>query len=113
MKELDSLVGKDLRRFTIQRLTEVYMTGVEGGPPFTSLGYFKNPKIAKAYAGIQRDAPWFNTETRYVLTDGNVGFVIDTDVKVKLLDDEEARLKIVEAARKKLSQEEREALGME
>lgn len=110
---LAKMIGKDLTGFTVELLTEVYKTN-DDGLKTTSVGFFKSEKIAKAYAGIQADSPWFRTEQVYVLTNGKIGFVLESDEEqITILDDEEAKLKVVEAAKKKLSPAEREALGIE
>ena len=107
--ELKELVGKSLENFTIQEFTEVYKTNDDGRKE-SSLGFFRNETVAKAFAQQQTDAAWHRTDKQLVLTDGKVGFLMGKPITI--LDDEEATLKIREKAIAKLSEEERRVLGL-
>jgi hypothetical protein len=103
------LVGKSLEGFTVEKLTEVFQVNYHGKKE-SSLGFFKNPKIAKGFASIQTDATFAKIEEALVLTNGEEGFLLGESIK--LLNDEEAKLAIAKKARAKLSDEEAEILGI-
>jgi len=107
--EIKRILGISLGRFTIEELTEVYRID-EDGRKISSLGFFRNEKIAKGFAHIQVDAAWHKTGKKFVLTDGKNGFVLGEPIEI--LDDEKAKLDIAKTARSKLTQEEAEALGL-
>jgi hypothetical protein len=109
--ELKELIGKNLANFTIQELTEVYETDVEGRGKIKSIGFFKNETIATGFAGNQTDAYLHKTQKVILLTDGKDAFIVNAE-PVKLLDDEEAALEIRNKALDKLSPQERELLGL-
>lgn len=109
---INTLVGKDLANFKIVEMTEVYRTD-DDGRKSDSLGFFKDPTVAVAFAGAQTDANWHQTKPALMLTDGVVGYVIAQQDPVKLFDDEAETLKIREKALTKLSPEERKLLGFE
>lgn len=110
--KIKKLVGKDLKGFKIVEMMEVYSVD-DDGRKSSSLGFFKNPNTAVAFAGVQRDASWHKTEQALVLTDGTVGYVITQQEPVKLFDDEAEALKIKKKAVAKLSPAERKLLGFE
>lgn len=93
-------------------MTEVYRVD-DGGRKSKSLGFFKDPNIATAFAGVQTDANWHNTGQALVLTDGTIGYVITQQEPVKLFDDEAEALEIKKKAIDKLSPVERKLLGLE
>lgn len=103
------LIGKKLDGFVIQMYTEVYRTDVDGRKEKTT-GYFKNDSIARAFAGCQVDASYFKTQRVLLLTDGKIAYLLGNEVK--LMDDEQAKLKVIQSARAKLSPGERELLGL-
>ena len=106
-----NLAGKDLKGFKIIEMTEVYRVD-DDGRKSSSLGFFKDPNTAAAFAGVQTDASWHKTEKVLVLTDGTVGYVIEDQKPVKLFDDESEALKIKKKAVAKLSPVERKLLGL-
>ena len=107
--QLEDLIGKNLDGFSVQIYTEVYRVD-EDGRKTDSLGFFKNSTIAKAFAGGQVDAPWHRTEQEFILTNGEIGFLLGD--QVELLDDEKAALEIKEKALAKLTLEEVELLRL-
>lgn len=107
---INDFIGKDLSSFKIVKMEEVFMTD-EDGNYLSSIGFFKNAKIAKAYSKRQPDASYIKTSTEVVLTDGNVGFTLE-DKEVKLFDDEDEALAIREDILSRLTKEEREILGV-
>jgi len=109
--KLADLVGKDLSGFKIVEMTEVYNSN-EDGRRTSSVGFFKDSDIAKAFAGSQTDSFFFKTQTKLVLTDGKVGYVIDKVDSVTLFDDEKVVLTIKENALKKLTPAERKIFSM-
>lgn len=109
--KIKELVGKDLKGFNIVEMTEVYRVDDDGQS--SSLGFFKDPNTAAAFAGVQTDASWHKTGQALVLTDGTVGYVITQQESVKLFDDEAEALEIKKKAITKLSSAERKLLGFE
>jgi hypothetical protein len=103
------LVEKPLKGFTVKEMTEVYHTN-EDGRKTKTIGFFRDEKIAKGFTQNQPSPEYFKTSKEYVLTDGNVGFIIVGNIT--LMDDEKAALEIREKALKKLSAEERGILGV-
>ncbi|USN94507.1 MAG: hypothetical protein H6791_01955 [Candidatus Nomurabacteria bacterium] len=110
--KIKELVGKDLRDFKIVEMTEVYRVD-DDGLKSSSLGFFKDPNIASAFAGVQKNASWHKTGQALVLTDGTIGYVIEDQNPVKLFDDEAEALDIKKKAVAKFSPEERKLLGYE
>jgi len=107
MEELRDLIGRTLGQFTIEEFTEVYTVDVDGQNP-TSIGFFRDETIAKAFAHNQPDAIYHKTEKVLVLTDGEVGFCIGRAIEI--LDDEAAALEARKTALEKLTSEERKLL---
>lgn len=110
--KIKELVGKDLEGFKIVEMTEVYRVYVDGSG-YRSLGFFKDPITATAFAGAQMDANWYKTGQALVLTDGTVGYLIEDQKPVKLFDDEAEALAIKKKAVAKLSPAERKLLRLE
>lgn len=108
--KIKELVGLDLKGFKIVEMTEVYMVN-EDGRKYNSLGFFKEPNIAIAFADMQTDANWHKTGQALVLTDGTIGYVIEEQKPVKLFNDEAEALEIKKSALAKLSTVERKILG--
>jgi len=108
---LKDLIGKSLKDFQVIEMTEVYAVN-EDGCKSKSIGFFRDPKVAGAFAKAQIDAAWYKTEKKFVLTDGNVGYVIDTLDSVKMMDDEKETLELRKKIFEKLSPEERAILGV-
>lgn len=106
------LVGKDLHGFEIAKMTEVYSVN-EDGIKSRSHGFFRNPDIAVAFAGLQRDPTWYRVAEALVLTDGVVGYPIEDRESVNLFSDEAEALEIKKKASRKLSPAERKLLGLE
>jgi len=109
---LNDLIGKDLKDFKIVQMTEVYRVD-DDERKSSPLGFFKDPNIAKVFAGAQTDANWHKTAPAFVLTDGTVGYVIGQSEPVKLFNDEEEAVNLRKKAVAKLSPEERKLLGFE
>ncbi len=107
---IKELIGKDLKGFKIVEMTEVYRVDFDGRKS-SSLGFFKDPNTAEAFAGVQTDASWHKTGQALVLTDGTVGYVIKDQKPVKLFDDEAEALEIKKKALAKLSPAERKLIG--
>ncbi len=112
MNNISELAGKDLNGFKVIEMTEVYRMDVDGRKT-ASLGFFKDPNIAGAFAGAQKDANYHKTHTVFVLTNGEVGYVIETQESVKLFDDEKEAVDLRKKAIEKLSPNERKLLGFE
>jgi hypothetical protein len=110
--KIKELINKDLKGFKIIEMTEVYLVDDDGWKS-SSLGFFKDPNTAAAFAGVQTDANWHKTEQALLLTDGTIGYVIEDQNPVKLFDDEAEALKIKKKAVAKLSPVERKLLGFE
>lgn len=109
MKVLENLIGEKMAEFSVEKFTEVYKTN-DDGRKVKSLGFFRDENIAKAFAGIQTDASWHETNNVLVLTDGKVGFLLGESIVI--LDDEQASLDIKQKALSKLSEAERKVLGV-
>jgi len=108
---LEDLIGKDLKGFTVQELTEVFRVD-EDGRKTKSIGFFRNGIIAKAFVQNSVDAAWHKTDKALILTDGKVGFRLLAG-PVELFDDEKTALEIREKALAKLSPEERTILKVQ
>lgn len=108
--ELKELIGKDLQGYTIEELYEVYKMDNDGRK-LQSVGYFRQEFIAKAFAGVQVDAPWHKVQRAFVLTNGTDGFLM-TGQSVTLFSDEQATLDIRNAAKAKLTEAEQRVLGL-
>lgn len=75
----------------------------------SSVGFFRDGSIANAFAANESGGESYNkTVECFVLTDGQEGFLVGR--AVTLLDDEQAALKIREAALAKLTLAERAVL---
>jgi hypothetical protein len=109
--KVKDLINKNLGIFKIVEMTEVYLVDVDGHKS-NSLGFFRDKNIAAAFAGTQVDANYHETKPVLVLTDGNVGYVIEDQEPVKFFDDEAEALKIKQSIIKKLSPAECEILGL-
>ncbi len=110
--DINVFVGQDLSSFKVIIMTEVFKVDGDGRRS-KSLGYFKDVTIAQAFAGSQTDAPWHKTRDVYVLTDGKVGFLLNTSESVQILEDEKVLVQIKEKALAKLTPAERKILGHE
>jgi len=106
----DGFIGESLEDFTIEEFTEVYKVEEDGRYSY-SLGYFKDEAIAKGFANTCDDPSYLETEKRIVLTNGKIGFIIGDPIKI--LDDENAVLRIKEEAIAKLTPEERKILKIQ
>ena len=112
LRVIGGMVGRNLTEFKIEKMTEVY--GVdEDGRKTKTVGFFKKQDIAVAFAGTQKGSFSHKTNDAFVLTDGAIGFVIETIEPVTLFNDEEEALKIRKEALAKLSAQERRILGFE
>jgi hypothetical protein len=110
MKNLEELVGQDLAGFTIVKMTEVYSVD-DDGRRRGSIGFFRDPKIAKAFLGEEVERPWKRLASALVLTNGQVGFRVDNPEPVKLFDDEQEANRLRELALSHLTTEQRALLG--
>lgn len=112
-ERLRKLAKDGLEKFTIVEMTEVYGKD-EDGRKAQSLGFFRDPTVAKAFEG-NRQRPgshWgYGMATHFVLTDGFVAFIVKPDL-VNMVNDEQAALDARNAAIAKLSPEERTLLGL-
>lgn len=104
-----NFIGRDLSSFKIKEMTEVYNTDYDGRPT-TSVGFFEDPEIAKAFSERLKDN-FHGTRNALVLTDGNVGFIVDVK-EVNLFDDEVEALRIREEIISELSSAERKIMGL-
>lgn len=107
---LKSLIGQDLSEYHIMSMSEVYQVD-EKGIKTGTLGFFKNPDIAKAFAN-QKGTNYFRTSEILVLSNDTQGVTLDAAEIVTFFDDEEETQKIKEKAIAKLSPEERKILGL-
>lgn len=107
---LKDLVGQDLAGCRIVEMTEVYRVDDDGLRSKT-LGFFKDPDIAAAFAGVQTDAPWHRTSSALVLTDGGVGYVVEDMQPIMLFDDEAEALDIRNKVLARMSPAERKLFG--
>ena len=108
--DIREFLDKPIDGFTVQELVEVYRTN-DDGRKTSSVGFFRDEDIAKAFAGCQEDANWHGTDKVLVLTDGKVGFLVGETVT--LLDDEKAALEIKQKALAKLTPAERAILKLD
>ena len=108
--KLSELVGKPLQGFMFVEMTEVYRVN-EDGTRIESVGVFKNPDIATAFAGVQTDANWHKTGKVIVLSNGESGLVISQATSAKIFNDEEEVLNLRKKVLAKLSPAERKLLG--
>ncbi|HEY1041308.1 MAG TPA: hypothetical protein VGE63_01125 [Candidatus Paceibacterota bacterium] len=92
-------------------MTEVYRTNEEGMATQT-IGVFKNPTVAAAFAGNQSDSNYIKTNQVLVLTDGTTCYLFKDVRSVKLFNDEDEALAAKEKALAKLSPEDRALLGL-
>ena len=111
MANIQDLTGKDLSGFKIMEMTQIFRVN-EDGQKTVTLGVFKDPIIAKAFAEAQKDASWHRIEKVMVLTDGNTGYVIGQQESIKLFNDETEAVALKEKAIAKLSESDRLLLGL-
>lgn len=104
------LVGKDLKGFAVQELTEVYRLNEDGSAKAKSIGFFRDETIAKAFAQHQTDANFHKTTKEFLLTNGEVAFLLGESVT--LFNDEKTVLEIKKRVLDKLTLEERKILGI-
>lgn len=103
-------VGQDLAGFSFREMTEVYRVDTDGRPVAT-IGLFKDPNVAKVYAGQQRDADFHRTKLVLILTNGTIGFRFGE--QIDLMDDEQVLVEVRRAALAKLTPEELAVLGFD
>ena len=106
--KLRELIAKPLDGYTIQELTEVYRVN-DDGRKTTSIGYFKDETVARAFSQNQTDANSYEIRKSFVLTNGEVGFLFNGE-SITLLDDEKEAERARESALAKLSPEDRKLL---
>lgn len=109
--ELRKLIGKNLKNFRIIEMTQVFYVN-DDGIMSQSIGFFKDPTIAKVFSDSQKDADWCETEPALILTDGKIGFVIEEQKPVKLFNEEKETLDLIEKTIAKLSPTEQSLLGL-
>jgi hypothetical protein len=97
--------------FSVVQMTEVYKENEEGVRT-SSVGFFKDDKIAAGFVGIQADFHYYKTKLAHVLTNGKIGLEINI-YGIKILDDKAAALEIRKVALSKLSKAEIEILGLD
>ena len=106
-------VGKPLTEFAIRKMIEVFGCN-EDGNRTKSIGYFKNPTVAAAFAGQESGKTFISCRTRecYVLTNGAIGFLLAENEPVNLYNDETEALRIREEILSKLDPKDRAILGL-
>lgn len=110
---LKDLVGKDLSGWKVVEMTEVYSVD-DDGRKTKSLGYFRDPTVAEAFAG-DADSNWHKIASAHVLLNDEqtIGFLFDRNQDpVKLFADEEEAARLRLAAIAKLSSAERALLKL-
>jgi len=110
--EVSFVPGMDLSGFSVEAYTEVYRVD-DDGMPSKSIGFFKDPTVAKAFADNVTDSAWHKTAKHLILTNGKVGVILDTKRDVKLFDDEQEAVRLRQVALDKLTSEDRALLGLE
>lgn len=108
--KINDLIDKDLSNFKIEEMVEVYHVS-EDGFFAHSIGHFKNPTIASAYAGPQNNSNQTKIRKCLVLTDGITVYSLKSEDIVKIFNDEEEALRLKEEALGQLSSEQRILLG--
>lgn len=110
--KLKELVGKTLTAFKVQEVIKIVRVNEDGLNPQT-LGYFKDPTVADAFAGPQVNGNQIRTRPILVLTDGTTAYEFNEDESpVKFFNDEEEAKKLKEKILEKLTPEERKLLGL-
>jgi hypothetical protein len=112
--ELRDLLGKDLSRFKVIEMAEVYKIlddGFESG----SFGFLPDEKSAKAFTETQNIYPVRFTKIRkvFILTDGTVGFLMGQWRPVTFLASEKAFRTVRKKIKAKLAADERKPLHLE
>jgi hypothetical protein len=105
-----TLLGKDLAGFKVAEMIEVYRVN-DDGRKTQSVGFFKDPDVATAFAEAQTDPGWHKTGRAFVLTNGTFGYVIGEQESVRLMDDEKEAGDLKKNAVAKLSPARRKLLG--
>ena len=108
---INDFVDKDLKNFKIVEMTEVFHTN-DDGRYTSSCGFFKSQNVAEAFIKTQINEAWHNAEQLFVLTDGKVGFVIESEKLVKFFKDKDEIKKIRKKILEKLDPGEQEILGL-
>jgi hypothetical protein len=109
--KINDLIGKDLSYFKIEEIVEVYGVDEDGLNP-NSIGCFRNPTIASAFAGPQNSSNQIKTRKRLVLSDGITAYGLNSIEIKKFFNDEEEALRLKNEALEKLSPEQRTLLGL-
>ncbi|MDO8555176.1 MAG: hypothetical protein Q7R75_01250 [bacterium] len=92
-------------------MIHVYRTDYDGRFA-NSLGFFRDPNVAMAFAGMQDGGTSYTkTASTLILTDGTVGYQLTQQESVKFFDDEKEALDLRQKALAKLSPAERALLG--
>jgi len=115
---LEELVGQELvgqkptkeGLFFVEELVEVYRVN-EDGRKSSSVGFFRDENIAKAFCQNQTDASWHRTNKIIALTNGEAVFQLKAE-DAPFFDSDKVKLEIREKALAKLSPEERRLLGL-
>lgn len=109
---LSGLAKKSLLQegFFVEELVEVYRTDVDGRRS-SSVGFFRDENLAKAFAQNQNDSSYHKTERKVVLTDGHSIFRLELEY-APIFDSTQAALEIREKALAKLTAEERQLLNL-
>jgi hypothetical protein len=84
--KLYDLVGSDLKNFTIVEMSEVYIVDIHG-QKWQSLGFFRDLTTAHDFLRGETNTVCYKIKKTLVLTDGNVGYVIEDQSPVRLFDD--------------------------
>jgi len=108
---IGELVGEDLGKFKIVECTEAYACDDEGFRP-ESLGCFSSRAIALAFIEPRTTDTHLRLQDVLILTDGTVSFDISECRPINLFSDEEAVNTIKQNALEKLTEHERQVLGL-
>lgn len=77
LKRAVDLVGVDLRDFAVKEMTGIFET--ENGERKKCLGFLEDNELAKGYAEHRLDPKKTKLMKCSVLTDGNVGFLLNAE----------------------------------
>ncbi len=110
MEKMKNLVGQ-LQGFEIKEFFEVFSVDEQGLSPKT-IGYFKDSKVAKAFAGEDNQSR--RSYPVYILTNGTIHILLPNEEmkNPKFFNDEEETLRLKNLALEKLSQADKDLLGL-
>lgn len=105
------LVGKELKGWKVEEIIEVRQNDEEGRSS-KSIGYFRDPNVAEAFAGPKDTMGAKFTVKVLVLTDGKAAFLIDKKEVLDMFDDEGEAARLREQILAKLSPAEQKLMGI-